>query len=247
MIEESVWSRARKDTEEFRNSAKFFWVWEGLGAAVAGGIGGMIGMWVTPENSERFRQYLYPTIGGIVGIVAGLGVMFAVIFIWHLFRAPYRQRDDALEVAMQVQQEYDSVLSGVRYKLAFEGAVSRVKRLRDGIVVQGGVRFRNIGEELIELKIMQFKVILNDKTVKEPKSLTTSGFIHASQPKDYYFEGIKLEGKPEIVSGTLEYEVLYSSVPNTQWYKSARRMVLTVNLAIMPAVTSYEMQEELEE
>jgi hypothetical protein len=247
MIKESVWRRARKDTEGFRNSAKFFWVWEGLGAALAGGIGGMIGVWMTPENSDRFRQYLYPCIGGIVGIIAGLGLVFAFIFIWNLFRAPYRQRDDALELAMQVQQKYDAVLSPVRYKLAFEGAVSRVKRLRDGIVVQVGVRFRNIGQELIELKIVKLKVILNNKTVEKPKFLTTSGFIHPSQTKDYYFEGIKLEGKPEIVSGTLEYEALYSSVPNTQWYKSARRMLLQVELYKLPVGTSFQIQEELEE
>lgn len=247
MVKESVWRRARKDTEDFRKSARFFWAWEGLGAAVACVIGSMIGVWLTREGLDRVRQYLYPVIGGGVGLIAGLVLVFAFIFIWHLFRAPYRQRDDAVEQAMQVEQKYDSVLSVVRHKLAFEGPVLMVRRVRDDIVVQAGAKFRNTSQELIEFKVMQFKVILNGKTVEEPKFLTSSGFIHPLQTRDYYFEGIKLEGNPEIISGTLEYEVVYSSVPNKNWYKSGRKMLLEIKSGGSNARPSYKMQEELEE
>lgn len=247
MVKESVWRRAWKDTKEFRNSDRFFWGWEVMGAAVAGVIGGMIGAWITPENSNKFWQYFYPAIGGTVGIVTGIGIAFAFIFIWYLLRAPYKQRDDAIELAMEFRRKYESVLSGVRYKLAFEGVVATARKLGDGIVVQVGARFCNIGKEIIEFKIMDFKVVLNDKTVEEPKYSTTAGFIHPTKKRDFYFEGIKLEGDRRVVSGTLKYEVIYSSVPNTEWYRSGRRMSIRVNLNILPIKTSYRMLEELEE
>jgi hypothetical protein len=247
MVKESVWQRAWKDTKGFRNSDRFFWGWEVIGAAVAGVIGGMIGAWITPENSDKFWQYLYPAIGGVIGIVSGLGIVFAFIFIWYLLRAPYKQRDDAIEMAMEFKKEYESVLSAVQYKLAFEEVVSRLTKFRDGIVVQVGVRLCNIVKEIIELKIVEFKVILNDKTVEKPKYSSISGFIHPSRKKDFYFEGIKLEGDPKVISGTLKYEVIYSSVPNTTWYKSGRRMSIEVNMNILPVRTSYRMLGELEE
>ena len=248
MVKESVWRRAWKDTEHFRNSARFFWVWEGSGAAVIGVVGGIIGVWLTPEGADRLRQYLYPAIGGAVGIIGGLVIMLVLIFIWHLFRAPYGQRDDALELAMQVQQKYESVLSAVRHKLKFVApAVPKVTKFVDCIDVQVGAEFQNIGQEMIELKVTQFKVTLSGKTVKKPSLLTTSGFVHPSQTRDYYFEIIRLEGNPETISGTLEYEVLYSSVPNTQWYKSGRRMIIELKLVGSSVKTSYKMQEEIEE
>lgn len=247
MVKESVWNRAWKDTEAFRKSARFFWVWKGLGAAVAGVIGGMIGVWLTPENAERFRQYLYPAIGGAIGIIAGLGLVIACIFIWYMFRAPYRQRDDALALAMKAQKKYESVLLAVRHKLAFNAAVSMIRIFPDSIVVQVGAEFRNTSQEMIELKVTQFKATLSGKTVENPKFSTNSGFINSLQTRDYYFEGIKLEGKPERFLGTLEYEVIYSSVPNTQWYTSARKIGLEFKLEGSSYRTLYRMEEELEE
>jgi len=247
MVKESVWRRAWKDTENFRNTAKFFWVWEVSGAAVTGVVGGIIGAWLTPEGADRLRQYIYPAIGGVVGIIAGAVLVFVFIFTWHLFRAPYKQRDNALELAMQVEEKYESVLSAVRHKLAFVApAVPRIKRFRDSIAVQVGGEFSNTSQELIEMKIVKLKVILNGKTMEEPHFATTSGFIHASQTRDYYFPSIKLEGNPETISGTLEYEVHYSSVPNTKWFKSVRRMYIELNVVESNVKTSYKMLEESE-
>jgi hypothetical protein len=247
MVKESVWHRAWRDTENFRNSAKFFWIWEVMGATVAGVIGGIIGAWQIPENSGTLQQYLYPAIGGAVGIIVGAVIVFVLIFIWHLFRVPYRQRDEAIELAKQVQQKYDSILSVVRHNLAFNAPALRTTIFPDSIAVQVGAEFRNTCQEMIEFKVTKFKVILAGKTVENPKFSTSSGFISPSQVRQYYFESIKLDGKPERFLGTLEYEVLYSSVPNTQWYKSARKMSLEFRLEGVNLKASYQMEEELEE
>jgi len=247
MVKESVWRRAWKDTETFRKSAKFFWIWEVTGATVAGVIGGIIGAWLTPENSGTLQQSLYPAIGGAVGIIVGAVIVFALIFIWHLFRAPYRQRDDAIELAKQVQQKYDSILSVVRHNLAFNAPALRTTIFPDSIAVQVGAEFRNTCQEMIEMKVTKFKATLAGKTVENPKFSTTSGFVSPSQVRQYYFQSIKLEDKPESFLGTLEYEVLYSSVPNTQWYKSARKIALECRLEGLNLRTSYRMEEELEE
>lgn len=247
MVKESAWSRARRDTENFRNSARFFWIWEVMGAAVAGVIGGMMGAWLTPENPSRFQQYFYPAIGGAVGVIVGLVIVFALIFIWHLFRAPYEQRDDAIELAEQLQQKYNSALSVVQHKLAFDSPALITKVFSDCITVQVGARFRNACQEMIEFKVTKFQVTLAGETVKNPKFVTTSGFISPSQARDYYFQPIKLEGKPKNFLGELEYEVLYSSVPNTQWYKSARKMGLGFRWEGTNLTASYRMEEELEE
>ncbi len=214
---------------------------------MAGVIGGIIGAWRIPENSSKLQQYLYPTLGGAVGIIVGAVAVFTLIFIWHLFRAPYRQRDDAIELAKQVQQKYDSILSVVRHNLAFNSAALRTKIFPDSISVQVGAEFHNTCQEMIEMKVTKFKATLGGKTVENPKVSTTSGFIHPLRTRQYYFESIKLEGKPERFSGSLEYEVLYSSVPNTQWYKSARKMALECRLEGSNLRASWQMEEELEE
>ena len=247
MVKESVWRRAWRDTDTFRNSARFFWIWEVMGAAVAGVIGGMMGAWLTPENPTKFQQYLYPTIGGAVGVIAGFVIVFALIFIWHLFRVPHKQRDDAIELARQVQQKYDSILSVVRHNLAFDCPALMTEVFLDCITVRVGARFRNACQEMIEFKVTRFNVTLAGKTVEDPKFVTSSGFISPSQTRDYYFQPIKLDGKPKSFLGTLEYEVLYSSVPNTQWYKSARKMGLAFRWEGSNLAASYQMEEELEE
>lgn len=248
MVKESVWRRAWKDTDNSRTSARFFWIAEVMGAAVAGVIGGMVGAWLIPETAGKSQQYLYPAIGGAVGIIVGFGIVFAFIFIWHLFRAPYEQRDDAIQLAKEVQQKYESILSVVRHKLAFDSPALITKVFSDCITVQVGARFRNAcQEEMIEFKVTKFKATVADKTVEHPEFVTSSGFIHPLQTREYYFPIIKLEGKPDRFFGTLEYEVLYSSVPNTQWYKSARKMGLEFKWQGPNLTALYKMEQELEE
>lgn len=102
---ESTWCRAWKDTEHFRHSGLFFWWWEVLGAALFAVVGALL----LPEQPSRLEYALYPSIG----IVAGFATVFLVVFIWNLFRAPYRQRNKAREF----NQEYLDQINKSQKKL----------------------------------------------------------------------------------------------------------------------------------
>lgn len=91
---ESSWRRAQGDTKRFRRSPKSFWGLEIVGAAVLGFGGSLLGFLLTPIDRSRLVQFLYPAAGGVVGIIVGLVLVFFLIFLWNLFRAPYRQRDE---------------------------------------------------------------------------------------------------------------------------------------------------------
>ncbi|MBI4287805.1 MAG: hypothetical protein HY671_05185 [Chloroflexi bacterium] len=104
MATESVWSRARKDTEHFRQSTKSFWALEVVGTAMFGLVGGFVGHWRIPVDATSEQQFWYPGIGATIGVILGFVLVFAFIFAWHLFRAPYRQRNEALaEIASLTQ------------------------------------------------------------------------------------------------------------------------------------------------
>jgi hypothetical protein len=91
---ESKFGRAWRDTENFRQSAKSFWIFEVVGAAMFGIIGAASGFWLTPQGANPFQQNLYPAIGGGIGIIVGFIIVFALVFVWNLFCAPYRQLNE---------------------------------------------------------------------------------------------------------------------------------------------------------
>jgi len=45
----------------------------------------------TPEDSSRFVSAAYPTAGAIIGAIVGFGIIYLIM----LFRAPYKQRNEA--------------------------------------------------------------------------------------------------------------------------------------------------------
>lgn len=94
-INQTAHQRACQDTESFRKSGLSFWAFEVLGAAVFGVVGALLGFWLTPLNSSVFWRNAWPTIGGGLGIVAGFIIVFLTIYLWNLFRAPYKQRNEA--------------------------------------------------------------------------------------------------------------------------------------------------------
>jgi hypothetical protein len=199
------------------------------------------------------RNTTPPLSWWIISLVIGGAILFFVVSFWAFHRVKMerdearKNRDAGIELTKQVQQKDVATLSIVQHKLAFDGGALRTKVFRDCIVVQVGAIFRNTCQEVIEMKVTKFNATVAGKTVENPRFSTTSGFVYPLQTRDYYFEGIRLEGKPKSFLGTLEYEVLYSSVPNTQWYKSTRKMSLEFIWEKSNLKALYRMEEELEE
>ncbi len=99
------WYRAGKDTDKFRQESKlWFWGMEVVGAAVFGVVGSIVGSVLVPDRATQFQQNAYSPIGGGAGVVIGFAIAFAGIFIWNLFRAPYRQRDEARQQYRECRQ-----------------------------------------------------------------------------------------------------------------------------------------------
>lgn len=86
MAVQSSWNRAAFDAERFRHSGRWFWGPEVLGTI----LGGVLGTVVTPDNASRLLTIGLPALGALLGVI----VPFILVFCWHLFRAPYRQRDE---------------------------------------------------------------------------------------------------------------------------------------------------------
>jgi len=115
---ESTWQRACKDTENFRQTTKSFWLVEVMGGAVFGALGGIVGGWLTPTNATVFWQNLYPTVAAAIGLVLGFVLVFVGIFVRNLFRAPYRQRNEARARVQQLLDEAQQLEDETRPRLA---------------------------------------------------------------------------------------------------------------------------------
>jgi hypothetical protein len=246
MGRESVWSRAWKDTEQFRASAVWFWIVEVVGAAMFGVIGGTVGFWLTPQSATSLQKTLYPVVGAGIGIVTGFIVAFVLIFTWNLFRAPYRQRNDALSRVDDVQQRYDTVLDSIRFALAFDTVVLTMDKGLQGRPsrVGIGIRFQNTSKELIQYNVVKFNVTLDGKTVQNPTFLNTTVHVHPGKTSDFFYPAIDSVDSTKRSSGVLEYEVEYSSIPNKYWYMSGRR--LSIELVMPQAQIVWRALEEKE-
>jgi len=74
---------ASKDTEKFRkDSPWWYWGVEVLGGAILGGLGGFIGWKFIPLNASSYKQFIYPTVGSILGFVFGIFVIYYLIFLY---------------------------------------------------------------------------------------------------------------------------------------------------------------------
>ncbi len=88
IAKEATWHRALSDSESFRHSGKFFWGFEVLGAAAFAAI---VTYFFLPDDPSRFESSIYPLSGVVTGFVAA----YSLVYLWNLFRAPYRQRNEA--------------------------------------------------------------------------------------------------------------------------------------------------------
>jgi hypothetical protein len=96
---QSSWGRAKQDTISAQKTARFIWVGQAV-LAVAGGT------WlaqIAPLGASTAEIAGRSVIGGL----CGLFVAVILIFAWNLFRAPYRQRDEARKKLSQTPLKVD--------------------------------------------------------------------------------------------------------------------------------------------
>ena len=102
-MRESTWRRARRDTEDFRGSFRF-WVWEVVGVGVSGAVAALA---LLPDQPSGTESVLYPMIGVIVGALAA----YALIYLFNLALAPIRQRNEAWATLDTIQGSPESPIS----------------------------------------------------------------------------------------------------------------------------------------
>lgn len=85
-------SRALNDTRSYsKQRSKFMWGCE-TSFAAAGGTWSAL---VAPSSASNIEIVVRTVIGGLVGGVVGFIILAIMIFVWNLYRAPYKQRDEA--------------------------------------------------------------------------------------------------------------------------------------------------------
>ena len=247
-MSEPTWHRAWKDTEGFRQTTKSFLMVEVVGVAAFGVLGGLVGVWLTPTHATTFQHNLYPAVGAFAGAVLGFVLVFGLIYVWNLFRAPYRQRNDALRLAGDIQQRYDAISDSVRFGLAFDNVTMDTGKSSEGVpFVIVGIKLRNTSEELIQHRLLEFEVILGGKTVDNPTFLSTSVYVFPGKTSQYYYPAIEGVDITKPIFGTLEYEIHYSSVPDRHWCMSRRKLaidLLITDLATVQGRTGWHALEE---
>lgn len=247
-MSESMWQRAWQDTEGFRQTTKSLLLVEVVAGAAFGVLGGIVGVWMTPTHTTTFQQYLYPAIGAAAGLVLGWVLVFGLIYVWNLFRAPYRQSNDALRLARDIQQHDAAILDAVRFGLAFDNVTIDTGKSSEGVpFVIVGIKLRNTSKELIQHRLLKFEVILGGKTVDNPTFLSTSVYILPGQTSQYFYPAIEGLDITKPIFGTLEYEIHYSSVPDKHWCMSRRKLaidLLITDLATLQGRTGWRALEE---
>ena len=104
-MQKSVWRRAFRDTCTAQKTVRFMWGGEGVLAAAGGA-------WltaITPDNASVAELVLRAVLGGLGGLL----VAILIIFSWQLFRAPYKQRNEACRVIQDLQKEKSEALGEV--------------------------------------------------------------------------------------------------------------------------------------
>lgn len=100
LLSEKAIRRAYSDTVSAQKTARFMWG----GEAVLATGGGAWLVAIAPEGISDFEQIVRAIIGGLIGLVAAL----LLILIWNLFRAPYRQRNEARNMVRQLSVPSDN-------------------------------------------------------------------------------------------------------------------------------------------
>lgn len=96
-INQSASKRALEDTKESFHSIKFFFGVE----VVAMVVFALLSTLVMPEDPSRLVSAGYPVIGAAIGLL----VSPVIIYLGMLFKAPYKQRNEARQTIKQREQE----------------------------------------------------------------------------------------------------------------------------------------------
>lgn len=87
-MQESTWRRAQKDSKIWLLGHIIAWFF----AYILPGGGTVLATWLIPSpNTISWENALLGFLGGFVGLL----LFVVVVYVWNLFRAPYRQRDEA--------------------------------------------------------------------------------------------------------------------------------------------------------
>ncbi len=100
---ESVYHRACVDTEKFRKDSRaFFWGVEVVGS----GVSSSLTAWLLWDKSALHGWQVALITFAV--FVVGLFIIYVIIFLWNLFRAPYRQRNELRKQIEQLAPSSDS-------------------------------------------------------------------------------------------------------------------------------------------
>lgn len=91
-LNQSSWRRAKQDTISAQKTARFMWGGESV-LAVAGGT------WLA-QIAPTGAPTLEIVVRSVIGVLGGLVITILLIFIWNLFRAPYRHLNEAIALLM---------------------------------------------------------------------------------------------------------------------------------------------------
>lgn len=110
---ESSWSKAWTDTETCRHTT-FFVLNERIIVLITGFCGTYIGILQTLTFTKPTfsQQYLYAPAGSVLGAIVGLLMLNIGIYLWNVFKAPYRQRNQLSDKIKQLEREISAIQIG---------------------------------------------------------------------------------------------------------------------------------------
>ena len=97
---QSVWGRAKKDTISAQSTVKFMWI----GGAVLAVAGGTWLPLIALESASNFELVARAVLGGLIGLLVAL----LVFFVWNLFSAPYKQRNESRIELSNLQRQIEA-------------------------------------------------------------------------------------------------------------------------------------------
>jgi hypothetical protein len=174
--DQSVFQRAWQNTKDSRGT-----IWFDLGVGVI--LVTLFSLWgasLTPPNSNNFVSTLYPTVGGITGLIVG----FVLIFVTSLLLAFKRQRDESRTQRDKALVHIKKLLDEYIWALSFEG----VGKFPYAGKTYVSLQFSNTIDQVIEYEIDMTNtyIELDGKKIPLPnKYPNTGGIISKAKPLSF--------------------------------------------------------------